>query len=97
MNRRSLGGLIVLNLVLLLALGLVSFNPPAAQAQLGGNRAGDYVMVSGYTPGHETSTVYITDMNNGLMMAVNYDVNRKAIVPTAARNIGSDFAPVGGR
>lgn len=95
MNRKSLGGLIVLNLVLLGALALVSFTPTPVKAQLGG-RAGDYVMVGGQTPGRTVNTVYITDMNNGLMMAFQYDLNRKNIVPIAFRNIGADFAPVGG-
>ncbi|QNN23862.1 hypothetical protein HED60_16835 [Planctomycetales bacterium ZRK34] len=96
MNRKSLGGLIVLNVVLLLALGLLTFTPEPAAAQLGG-RAGDYVMVAGATPGRTEATVYITDMNNGLMMAVQYDQNRKIVQPTGFRNIGADFAEGGGR
>lgn len=96
MNRKSLGGLIVLNLVLLVALGLLTFTPQPAKAQLGG-RAGDYIMVSGATPGKTEATVYITDMNNGLMMAVQYDQNRKIVQPVAFRNIGADFVPAGGR
>jgi len=94
MNRKSLGGLLVLNVALLAALGLLSLTPPPAQAQFGG-RAGDYLMVSGSTPARTEDTVYITDMNNGLMMAVQYDQNRKLIQPVAFRNLGADFNNVG--
>ena len=95
MNRKSLGGLVVLNVALLVALGLLTFTPQPAKAQLGG-RAGDYLMVSGATPGKTEATVYITDMNNGLMMAVQYDQNRKSIQAVGFRSLAADFAE-GGR
>ena len=96
MNRKSLGGLIVLNVALLFVLGLLSFAPNTAEAQLGaGRRAGDYVMVAGRVQGKQTSTLYITDLNNGTMIAVNYDQNAKALVPLGGRNVSADFGAAG--
>jgi hypothetical protein len=91
MSHRSLGGLIVLNAVLLATLGLLTLGPSTAEAQLGGRRAGDYIMVAARTTGRPNATVYITDLNNAAMMAVTYDVNKKSINPVAARDIGPDF------
>lgn len=90
MNAKHLGGLIALNAVLLIALGVLSFLPQEAEAQAGGGRA-DYVMVAGETRGQVNSTVYITDVNNRLMVAVTYDMNRRALVPIAGRSIADDF------
>ena len=97
MSHRSLGGLIVLNVVLLAALMLMSFSPETAQAQLGGRRAGDYVMVAGRTPGKTNNTVYVVDLNNAAMMAVTYDVSKRLLTPIAVRDIAPDFAAAPGR
>jgi len=95
MNRKSLGGLIVLNVALLFVLGLLTMAPSTAEAQLGGRRAGDYVMVAGQVQGKVNSTLYIADLNNGTMIAVNYDQNARALVPVGGRVISADFAAAG--
>jgi hypothetical protein len=90
MNRKTLGGLIVLNLVLLGALALVSFSQPAA-AQFGGPRPGDYVMI-GASPlsGSNFNVVVITDLNNAVMACVRYNPSQKQIVPVAIRSLRAD-------
>lgn len=71
MQHKSLLGLIVLNAVLLVALIVVAVTPQPAQAQLGGRRAGDYVMVAAQRRGQTYSTVWVTDLNNGAILAVD--------------------------
>ncbi len=96
MNRKSLGGLVVLNVALMMVLSLLTFSPQPVEAQLGG-RAGDYIMVAGQTPGKTNSTVYVTDLNSGTMLAITYDVNARALVPVGARRVTADFEAAGGR
>lgn len=92
MNRKSLGGLIVLNVALIFVLGLLSFAPTTAEAQLGRGAGGDYIMVGGRVQGKINSTVYITDLNTGTMIAVNYDQSARALTPVGGRNLSADFA-----
>ena len=90
MNRKHLAGLIALNCILLLTLGTLSFGPSDAQAQAGGG-GGDYLMIGGQTRGQINNTVYITDIRNGLMIGVMYDMNRRALVPIAGRRVADDM------
>lgn len=96
MNRKSLGGLIVLNVVLLFALGLLSIGTPQAQAQLG-RQGGNYVMIAGKISGQESKVVYITDANSGKMVALRYDVSKKGLVTEGARDLQRDFSRTSGR
>jgi hypothetical protein len=96
MNGKSLGGLVVLNVALLFVLGLLSFSPQQAEAQLGG-RGGDYIMVAGTTPGKTASTLYVTELNSGTMLAVVYDASARALVPVGARKVSADFEGGAGR
>lgn len=91
MNAKHLGGLVALNAVLLLALGVLSFAPESADAQIGADRPADYVMVGGRTRGQINNSIYITDVNNALMVAITYDINRRALVPVGGRNLADDF------
>ena len=92
MRHKSLFGLIVLNAVLLIALVVVSIgvSPIPVQAQLGGARAGDYVMVSAKQRGKSHGTVYITDLNNGAIIAID-PTPRKELEVVAFRAISRDF------
>jgi len=91
MRHKSLFGLIVVNAILLIALIVVSIGPaPAAEAQLGGARAGDYVMVSAKQRGKSHGTVYITDLNNGAIIAID-PTPRKELEVVAFRAISRDF------
>jgi hypothetical protein len=91
MNYKTLGGLVVLNIALLVSLVLLTLSPAPAQAQFGSNRAGDYVMLGLAAPGRQAyNAVIIVDMNNAAMLSVRYDPSSRRIVPIAFRNIARD-------
>lgn len=92
MNKKSLGGLLVLNLALIMTLALLAVSPDPVEAQIGGRRPGDYVMVAGKALGIRESVIYITDLNNGIMLAIRYDVARKSMAPVGFRPIATDFS-----
>lgn len=96
MNKKSLGGLLVLNLALLMTLALLAVSPDPAEAQIGGRRPGDYVMVAGKALSIRESVIYITDLNNGMMLAIRYDVSRKSLATVGFRAISGDFLEGGG-
>lgn len=91
MNAKHLGGLVALNAVLLIALGTLSLTSGDAEAQIGAGRPPDYVMVAGQTRGAVNNSIYITDINNALMVAITYDLNRQALVAVGGRSVGDDF------
>lgn len=98
MNRKTLGGLIVLNVALIALLAVLTLLPGQAQAQFAGGRAGDYVMLASITPGRpQYETVVIVDMNNSAMFGLYYQVSRKQFVPVAFRNIAEDATARQGR
>jgi hypothetical protein len=99
MNRRaSLGGLVIVNAVLVVVLSLLSFSTPDAGAQGLGARGADYIMVAGRVSGRTESAVFITDKATGALVAVQYDNTRRVINATAGRDVASDFrAARGGR
>ncbi len=71
MNRRTLRALVALNVVLLVALGLIGLTPAPAQGQY--SRA-EYIMVSGKTVGRkQQSAVYILDLATAQIAAVMYN------------------------
>jgi len=90
MNKRSLGALVALNLVLLVALVLVTLSPQPASAQVGLRQA-EYVMVSGVVRGRQQqAAVYILNLSSGQTAALffNADTRRSTII--AGRNISMD-------
>jgi hypothetical protein len=90
MNKRSLGALVALNIVLLVALALVSFSPQPAKAQVG-LRQSEYIMVSGVVRGRtQQAVVYIIDLSTGQMAAIfhNADTGKSSII--AGRNMAAD-------
>lgn len=91
MRRRNITGLIVLNAVLLLVLGVLCLTPQPASAQLGGLRSGSYTMIAGRVSGQTTSSVYIVELNSGRMVAVQYDDSRKIINVQGTRDIAADL------
>jgi hypothetical protein len=94
MKKQSLGALIALNGVLLLALLLVLVLPgPAADAQRRTNRGrGDYVMVAGEVTGRtDQSGIYILEMKSYRMAVVMYDSRTNRLQTMAGRNLGSDL------
>ena len=93
MNRRTLGTLIVLNGVLLVALVLVVVAPQPAEAQLRGH--GEYAMVSGRVLSNPTEdVVYIFDLVFGRTVAVYYRSANDEFVIVGAYDFAGE---VGGR
>lgn len=90
MRRRNITGLIVLNAVLLLVLGVLCLTPQPAAGQLGA-RGGNYTMIAGRVSGQTTSSVYIVELNSGRMIAVQYDDSRKLINVQGTRDIAADL------
>ncbi len=71
MNRKTLRVLAVLNVVLLIALGVVGLSPTPAQAQLA--RA-EYLMLSGDVLGRtQQAMVYIVDLASNRIAAVIFN------------------------
>ena len=90
MTRKHLAGLIIVNVVLLLALVMVSVIPSAeAQAR---RRRGDYMLISSKVQGANGSVVYIYDTVNRDLIALSYNGQGKLTVIAPARNINSDLA-----
>ena len=96
MNKRSLGALVALNLVLLVALAVVTISPQPAEAQVG-LRQSEYIMVSGVVRGRaQQAVVYIIDLSTGQMAAIFHDANTGKSQFIAGRNMSMD-AKAGGR
>lgn len=95
MTKRSLGALIVLNLVLLIGLAVVSV-PDSAHAQLRGNR--DYLMIAGEVTGRRNqNAVYITELNSARMIALFFNASNKKVQYMAARSLTEDMGASGRR
>lgn len=88
MDRKSLGGLIALNLALLAALAVFSFTEPV-EAQRA--RAGDYIMIAGQSPGKQEATIYVADLNNAALMAISYSQGNKRLDAVGIRDLSGDF------
>lgn len=90
MNKRSLGALIALNFVLVVALSLVSFLPQPAAAQAFGRS--QYIMVAGNAVGRELeSVIYIIELNTGRVAAIIFRGGDNTFEPIAGRNIMEDM------
>lgn len=72
MTRKSLGALIVLNLVLLLGLAAVTVPTQPADAQV--RRGSAYIMIAGQATGRNSqNAVYITELNSGKMAVMFFN------------------------
>lgn len=91
MNKKNLAGLVVLNAVLLVTLGVLCLTPRPASAQLGGIQGGDYIMIAGKPPGKTEGTLYVVDLNTAKMLAITYDQSKKGLFSLAKRDITEDF------
>ncbi len=88
MNRKHLAGLIIVNVVLLVAMAVLTVMP--ADAQNRARRRGDYMMIASQANGGN-SVVYIYDTSNREIIALAY-ARDKIIVAAPAHNIGADIA-----
>lgn len=68
MNKQTLGALVALNLVLLVALAAVAFAPQQAQAQ--NFVRPQYVMIAGEVPGRVENTIYVVELASSRVAAV---------------------------
>lgn len=92
MGKKSLAGLIVINLAIMLALSVLSFSPtpePAYGQGFGG--AGSYLMIAAKRSRNTHDTIYITDLSRGVILAVEPNVGRKELRSTGFRPIGEDL------
>jgi hypothetical protein len=93
MKRNSLGALVALNGILLLALLLaVTLPGPSAEAQRVRRGRGEYVMVAGKATGREDQqAVYILELKSYRMAAVMFDSRNNRFDVLAGRNISNDL------
>ena len=89
MNRKSLGALVALNAVLLIALIMVAMLPARpAQAQFGGNA---FVMIAGEVTGQARfNCVYITELQSAKMVAVMFNSANDKLEVIAGRELKKD-------
>ena len=92
----SRGGLIALNLLLLVVLAIITLAPSSSAQNAGAMRSGNqqYLAVSGEVNGLTSGVVYITDTttNGGQLIAATWDRNANRIVILGQRQIAEDVA-----
>jgi hypothetical protein len=85
----GLRGLLLLNAALLAILAAVTFGH-AAGAQQGGRVRGEYTMVTGGAEGTDAGIIYVADVQNQELIAMQYDGNTKTLVGVGYRNLAAD-------
>ncbi|MEX0775738.1 MAG: hypothetical protein WD042_08510 [Phycisphaeraceae bacterium] len=97
MNKQSLGALIALNVVLLLALLVVTFTgAQPAQAQLGGG-PGPFLMIAGEVTGRQNqAVVYITDLKSARVVAMIFNSSNNELTTLDFRDLATDVQSVAG-
>jgi hypothetical protein len=81
--------LLCLNLILLTALVLCAYSPPAAYAQ-GTSLAGDYMVVAGEVQ-DQHDALYIIDLRNRLLHVLYFERGTKRLRYAATRDLEQDF------
>jgi len=95
MNKQSLSALVVLNVVLLVALLVVTLSPPPAQAQLGGR--GDYVMIAGQVVGlQDRALIYLLELKTLRLAAVTFDTRNNRLDIIAGKELAPDMQDAAG-
>jgi len=95
MNKRSLGALVVLNLVLVIALAVVSLSPQPAEAQFGGGS--NYIMIAGEITGRTNqNAVYIVETQSARMISVLFNSSNKTFQVIAGCDLAADARAAGG-
>lgn len=98
MKRRSYGGLLALNAVLLAALGFVAFAPGAAgQSSASRRPRGEYTMVGGLVQGFSESAIYVIDSTNQELIALRWDRSAKSLKGIGFRDLAADARRNDGR
>lgn len=90
MNRNTLLSLLVcLNLLLLAAILLFAYSPPAALAQ-GTGLAGNYLVVAGEIQ-DEYDALYLIELRSRTLHAFYYDKAKKQLLYSDVRSLERDF------
>ncbi|MFA5863267.1 MAG: hypothetical protein WC975_01115 [Phycisphaerae bacterium] len=90
MRNFLVGGLIVLNIILALAVMASLFQIPTAKAQTLG-LSGNYLMVNGTILGIPNDVVYIVDLPNRQISALIYDPTTQVVVNVGSRDLIRDL------
>lgn len=91
MNKRTLGALIALNVVLLVAIFVTALTPQPAKAQVGLGKA-QYLMVSGDVTGRaQQAAVYVIEVNSSNMVAVFFNGSNGKIELMGSRSLAQDL------
>jgi len=88
MRNLLLSGLIVVNLILIVAVAGSVFHLPQAKAQVMG-LAGNFMMVSGSVTGFPNDVVYIVNLETRQLSALTYDRDLSQI---GARDLNRDLS-----
>ena len=90
MNRKSLGALVALNVVLLLALMFVALAPSTTHAQFNQQA---YIMIAarGKNVPQDRHIIYITELSTAKMVAVIYDSQKETFDWIAGRPLANDL------
>ncbi len=84
-------GLLIVNVALLLALGMVVLSSRAGAEGQPGRPRGEYVMVSGRVQGAPSNAIYILDTVNQELLAVRWNAGNKRLVGVGYRNLAADM------
>jgi hypothetical protein len=96
MNRQTLAALVVLNVVLLVALVVMSIAPPPVQAQ--GFARAQYVMVAGRVTGREQQdAVFVIELNTGRLAALFFNASNNNLEILGGREMLTDLNASVGR
>ena len=92
MNKRSLGALVALNLVLLFGVLVVSLTPGPAGAQGFKGRGGNYFMIAGQVEGlPQQAGIYILNLDAGELYWLLYNSDNDRLEPVSARDVATDL------
>lgn len=80
MNRKSYRGLITLNVLLIVALVLVSIGPAESSAQNANRARGQYTALGMKITGSVSDAIAIFDANNEEIVALRWDASRRSLV-----------------
>jgi len=92
-RKRTLAGLLALNACLIVALGVASFIPEPAEAQLGGG-GGEYMMVAGAVKGrNQQSGIYVLELRTQRMLGLFFNSNSDQFELIGGQDLSNIPAP----
>lgn len=90
-SKGRIRGLVLLNLVLIVALVFVSRGPVAhGSGGAGSAVAGDYMMVGGRVNGATSNAVYMLDQRSGILLTMLYNRSQKKLDLIGWRSVADD-------